>query len=92
MSSYADEWAKWVHESRDSLRWGTEAHHELGDISRPKGDYVRVDQTYPVDEDGYTGHWLTGFGFINVRLPAATTRPLSDDEIEWLAEHPVVIA
>lgn len=67
---------------------GTEADHQLGDISRDEPDYF-----YAVREDkkNYYGSWLTGFGFINVRFPKATSRPMTDDEAQWLDAHPVEI-
>ena len=68
---------------------GTEAHHQLGDISRDKPDYFYVDSE---DESAYIGAWVTGFGFINVRFPKATSRPMTDDEAQWLALHPAAIA
>ena len=67
---------------------GTEAHHQLGDISRDKFDYFYVDKEY---ENDYIGAWLTGFGFINVRFPKATTREMTPAEALWLDAHPVVI-
>lgn len=87
MSAYVDRWRDYIM-STNKIRHGTEAHHMLGDISRPSGDYFIVDQD---DGDDYVGHWLTGFGFIEVRFPKHTTRDISDDERTWLAEHPVVI-
>jgi hypothetical protein len=68
---------------------GTEAQHGLGDISRDKPDYFYADQE---DNENYYGAWLTGFGFVNVRFPKATSRPMTNAEELWLAAHPVVIA
>ena len=68
---------------------GTEAHHQLGDISRDEPDYFWVDGE---DDENYYGAWLTGLGFISVRFPKATSRPMTDSEAEWLAAHQVVIA
>jgi len=68
---------------------GTEAQHQLGDISRDKPDYFYVDRE---DEEDYYGAWVTGFGFVNVRFPKATSRPMTDDEAQWLAARHVVIA
>ena len=84
----ATKWEAHVRENAHRFRMGTEAHHKLGDISRDKPDLFYYKAK---DEANYYGHWLTGFGFINVRFPADTTRPLTDDELEWLVEHPVVI-
>ena len=89
--SWGDEWARFVREAPQAFRYATEAHHQLGDISRPEGGFVRIDETV-ADDENYYGNWLTGLGFINVRFPKATTRELTAEEIEWLAEHPVVMA
>lgn len=82
-------WAEHVRANARRYRWGTEAHHKLGDISREGGDFFYYSAKGNTD---YYGRWLTGFGFINVRFPADTTRPLTEDELAWLAEHPVVMA
>lgn len=89
MSEYAKGWEDHVRKNARRFRYGTEAHHQLGDISRDVEDifYYRAK-----DDANYYGEWLTGFGFIRVRFPAETTRALTDDEIEWLATHPVVFA
>lgn len=87
-SMYAANWRNMVREHAAEFRIGTEAHAKLGDISRPEGDYMRISGE---DEENYYGSWLTGFGFFNVRFPKATTRPLTEAQVEWLADHPVVI-
>ena len=58
---------------------GTTAIHKMGDISREESDLCFVS-----DEDGenYIGHWVTGYGFVNVKFPKSTTRELSKEEIE----------
>lgn len=81
-------WHDHIMESTD-IRWGTEAHHKLGDISRPEGDYFTVED---MDDENFYGQWLTGFGFIHVRFPKDTTREITSDERLWLAERPVVIS
>lgn len=57
----------------------TKAIHQLGDISRDKEDICRIER-----EDGsdFVGAWVTGFGFIDVKFPKATTRELTDDEVK----------
>jgi len=85
---YAAEWRNYI-ESAPNIRHGTEAHHVLGDISRDGGSFFRFDVETATD---YFGAWLTGFGFIEVRFPKATSRDITDDEREWLASHPVVLA
>jgi hypothetical protein len=67
---------------------GTEAHHQLGDLSRVNPDFFAVQSETETD---YIGHWLTGFGFVNVRFPKHATREMTDTEAAWLDEHPVVI-
>ena len=85
MSDYADDWRKYVETATD-IRWGTEAHHKLGDISRDDGDFFHVDRE---EDDHYVGAWLTGFGFIGVQFPKAATREITADERDWLAARPV---
>jgi hypothetical protein len=60
-------------------RMATTAVHNLGDISRDEPDlcYVRAESG-----DDYIGEWVTGFGFIHVRFPKATTRKLTPAEHE----------
>lgn len=87
MSAYAQRWHDWVM-SADDIRYGTTATHKLGDISRPNGDFFRVEGE---DGDDYVGQWMTGFGFVDVRFPKSTTRPITDAERKWLAYRPVVI-
>lgn len=55
----------------------TKALHKLGDISRDQPDLCLIR-----DEDGddFIGEWVTGFGYIQVRFPKATTRDLTDAE------------
>ena len=48
------------------------------DISRDEPDLCQV---WSEAGDNYIGAWETGFGFVNVRFPKATTRPLTDEEI-----------
>lgn len=84
----ATAWRDYVMGCGDQIRWGTTAIHQLGDISRPKGDYFRVES---VTAGAYVGNWLTGYGFVGVRFPAESSRSLTEDERQWLADHPVVI-
>jgi len=57
----------------------TKAIHQLGDISRDHGDICQI---FGEDADNYIGNWVTGFGFIDVKFPKATTRDLTTDEIK----------
>ena len=59
--------------------FGTTAIHQRGDISREAGDLCRIERE---EGDDYIGAWVTGFGFIEVRFPKATTRALTEAEIE----------
>ncbi len=56
---------------------GTTAIHKLGDISRPAGDLCIVFSRY---DKNFIGQWVTGFGFIKVKFPVATTRNLTAKE------------
>ena len=85
---YAENWAAYVRANPESYIMATEAHHALGDISRDEPDYAFRDSE---DDENYYGAWVTGFGYINVRFPKATSRPLTDAEVEWLAQRPTVI-
>lgn len=55
----------------------TTAIHKLGDISRDEPDLCIV---YKEDEENYIGNWVEGFGFIEVKFPKETTRPLTEEE------------
>ena len=57
----------------------TKAIHQTGDISRDEEDICHIESE---DGDSYIGSWVTGFGFFNVRFPKATTRDLTDAEID----------
>jgi hypothetical protein len=63
----------------DRYMMATKAIHKLGDISRDEPDLCIVS-----DEDGddWIGQWVTGYGYINVRFPKATTRELTAAERE----------
>lgn len=61
---------------KPKLGIATVAYHKLGDISRNEPDYCVIQSE---DETNYYGHWLEGFGFIDVRFPKSTTRIASDD-------------
>ena len=68
---------------------GTEAQHQLGDVSRDEPDYFIYDEE---DDENYYGAWVTGLGFVNVRFPKATSRELTEAEAQWFAAQTVVIA
>ena len=55
----------------------TTAIHQLGDISRDEPDICAI---YSETETDYIGNWVTGFGFVDVRFPKATTRELTEAE------------
>lgn len=64
------------------LMMATKAHGDplsphSRDISRDEPDLMRVDGE---DGDCWVGHWIEGFGFINVYFPKATTRPCTETE------------
>jgi hypothetical protein len=91
-----DEYAKRYREGwsphRDRILIGTTAIHKLGDISRDEPDYFMIDETADQSGEDYIGNWVTGFGFIHVRFPKATSRPVTDAEWEWFLDNPVVMA
>jgi hypothetical protein len=58
---------------------GTNAYHQLGDISSDNFDlFVASKET----TDNWIGSWVTGFGFFNVVFPKSTSRDLTPEEIE----------
>lgn len=67
----------------------TKAIHQLGDISRDEPDLCYLKHEA---EEHYTGAWVTGYGFINVRFPKETTRPLTQEEVEQYNKQYVQIA
>lgn len=76
---------------RDQLFMGTAALACRGDadISRDKPDYFVLDEDAKPMDHFYTGSWITGFGFFNVKFPKATSRPVTDEEWEWFLNNPV---
>lgn len=63
----------------DRYMMATAAEHQLGDLSRDEPALAIV---YPdrETEQHYVGQWATGYGFIGVRFPKGTTRPLTEAE------------
>jgi len=57
----------------------TKAIHIMGDISRDEEDLCVITEE---DEENYIGNWVFGFGFIHVKFPKATTRELTQEEID----------
>lgn len=57
----------------------THAFHQLGDISRDQPDLALITGE---DEHDWIGQWVEGLGYIDVRFPKGTTRPLTADEAE----------
>ena len=55
----------------------TKAEHKIGDISSNKPDLCIIDRE---EGDYYIGSWSTGYGFIDVKFPKATTRHLTNEE------------
>lgn len=55
----------------------TRAMHKTGDISRDEPDLAWIREDHG---DEYEGEWIQGYGFIHVRFPKATTRPLTNEE------------
>lgn len=56
----------------------TTAIHKLGDISSEEPDLCYIKDE---DEENYIGSWVEGMGFIEVKFPKETTRPLTKEEI-----------
>jgi hypothetical protein len=84
---YREGWSK----HRECLFMGTTAMHKLGDLSRDNPDYFIIDEEGEHTEDYYVGSWVTGFGFVNVKFPKTTSRPVTDEEWEWFLDNPVVL-
>lgn len=64
----------------------TKAIHKLGDISRDAPDYCVVRED-AADPDNYIGDWVTGYGFIDVKFPKATTRECTPAETKWFDDN-----
>jgi len=73
----------------NNVMMGTAAFHKLGDISRDEPDYFAYNDE---DAENYYGAWLAGFGFVGVRFPKATSRPMTGAEAAVLADSQFVIA
>jgi hypothetical protein len=56
----------------------TKATHKLGDISSDEPDLCFVKEEA---DDYYIGNWVTGYGFVGVHFPKATTRLLTPEEV-----------
>lgn len=63
------------------IMMGTKAYHQLGDISRD--DYEGFSTNEETDEY-WIGAWREGYGFFNVLFPKATSRELTQEEIDYL--------
>lgn len=79
MSALTDE--EWAALGNVTPRYmmATKAIHKLGDISRDEPDLAWITGE---DGDNWTGQWITGYGYIDVRFPKATTRDLTAAERE----------
>lgn len=66
----------------------TAAMHKLGDISRDEPDYCLF---VSEDETNYYGHWIEGFGFVNVAFPKTTSKICSPELAKELSEQTIVI-
>ena len=71
-----------------NYKMATTAIHMLGDISRETADICIVSYE---DDDNYYGNWVTGFGFVDVKFPKATTRDLNKKEIEKHHGQPMMM-
>jgi hypothetical protein len=72
----------------DQYFMGTTAYHLLGEISREEEDLFYASRE---TDDYYIGHWITGFGFINVCFPKETSRPLTREEQEHYGKQYIQI-
>jgi hypothetical protein len=73
----------------------TRAFHKLGDLSSDGPDLCRIygDTREDFSHVGYyVGSWVTGYGFFNVLFPKETTRPLTDEEVDYWSGRSVQIA
>ena len=75
-------------EIKQQYKMATTAIHKLGDISRETPDICIISQE---DADNYYGNWVSGFGFVDVQFPKATTRDLNAEEIEKHHGEPMMI-
>lgn len=75
--------------TKPKTMWATKAEHQLGDLSRDKGDFCIVTC---IEGDNYIGNWLTGYGFCEVKFPVATTRELTPEEAEKQSKFRYYIA
>lgn len=63
----------------DRYLMATAATHPVGDLSRDEPALAVVYPDRETDEH-YVGEWATGYGFVGVRFPKDTTRPLTEAE------------
>lgn len=67
----------------------TRAIHKLGDLSREPANLALITGE---EEHHWIGSWVEGYGYIGVRFPKTTTRPLTDAEIMLYDGHLVEVA
>jgi len=70
-------WRRKRNGQRGRYMMATVAIHQLGDISRATPSLCLIQRQGLLN---YYGHWVTGLGFVEVRFPKKTTRPLTQEE------------
>ena len=73
------------------LRKGGKAIHQLGDISRDvyNAELIVVDGE---DESNWIGHFVEGFGFVNVRFAKDDCKVATAEEIEmWFKDRDCIV-
>jgi hypothetical protein len=72
----SDDYKPWP---RAKIMWATEAYHQIADISRSNGGWCSI---HGEEKDCYRGHWITGYGYVDVVFPKKTTRKCTKEEKE----------
>ena len=73
------------------IKKGGKAIHLLGDISRDclDAELIIVNSD---DEDNWIGHYVEGFGFLNVKFAKKDCRMASDEEVkQWFKDRNSII-
>ncbi len=73
------------------VRGGSRADHQMGDIRRDEDDYFIINSGETGESGQVLGHWLEGFGFMNVQVAVADTRKLTHDEADRIHMVPMQI-
>lgn len=81
-----------IKEKNYGYMMATTAFHFTGEISEEEPSLCAIGGETRDDDFGYyTGMWVLGYGYYNVLFPKNSTRPLTDEEVEYWSTRQVAI-